>query len=177
MDHFTPEELLFEIPVYRLSYDDYHAALGKRIKEAGDRYVENLRPTDPWSDDEERARRWAEEHERRRYGRPYWYNEMIGVIRLYQDGGSIKGQFWGQPHQIFRWNFRHYDYEHHGRVLEYHLGPHRQSSEEIYQDLHEYLSDLNERGRQFERRRIDLCGFDRLGPHVDWLSVLGLERP
>ena len=171
MDWFSPEELLFEIPVYRLSFDGYHQALTKRVRQAGDDYVANRPSWDTQTDVE--AREYAETHERGRYGRPYWYNEMIGVIRLYQDGGSIKGHFWGQPHRVFRWNFRHYQYDQHGRVLEYHSDPVPRSSRDIYEDLREYLSSLTGREGPLAGRHVDLYAFERVGPHIDWTAVLG----
>ena len=175
MDHFQPEELVFEVPVYRLSYDDFYERLFDRMRQAADSYVAH-RPASN-SRREEEAREWASSHVRRRYGRPYWYNEMIGVIRLYQDGASIKGQFWGQPQRAFRWNFQHYRYEHRGRVLEYHAGPVPRSSQEIYKDLHELLSDMNLPRGPLANRHVDLFAFERVGPHVDWTEVLGWEAP
>ncbi len=170
MDHFTPTELLFEIPVYRFSHDEYHRRLSERINKAADSH--GARGAAGETPPDARAREWAAEHERRRFGRPYWYNEMIGVIRLYQDGASIKGQFWGQPQRAFRWNFRHYQYEHQERVIEYRSGAVPRSSLEIYEDLLGSLMGLTDRGGPLQRRHVDLYAFRRVGPHVDWQKVL-----
>lgn len=111
------------------------------------------------------------------HSRPYWYNQMIGVIRLYQDGGSIKAEFWGQPHRGFKRDFRHRIYEHKRRVFEYHAEPQPRSSQEIYDALLEQLSELTRRGGALAGRHVDLNSFRRVGPYVDWIKVLGWKSP
>lgn len=176
MDAFLPDELLFEVPVYRLSPDEFRKDLvdltNHHLKEAERRAQEF-----PWSPErpepkehrEERVRSWV----RRMYGRPYWYNEMIGVVRLYQDGGSIKGEMWGQPQRTFRRNFRHYTYEHHGRVLEWHCPPDPLTSSDVYSALLEGLLDMTRRGGPLQGRYVDLHAFRRVGRQIEWLKVLG----
>lgn len=176
MDAFLPEELLFEVPVYRLSPDEFHQDLvnltNRHLRDAERRahsFPWSPKRPEPKKHREERIRNWV----RRMYGRPYWYNEMIGVVRLYQDGGSIKGEMWGQPHRSFRRNFRHYAYGHHGRVLEWHCPPAPLTSADVYSELLEHLSSLTQRGAPLQGRYVDLYAFRRVGPQVDWLSVLG----
>ncbi len=173
MDHFFGEDLLFEVPVYRISYDEFHKELKDTILET----ARNMEGSDSWgqlphAEIREEAERWA----LRRYGRPYWYNEMIGVIRIYQDGGSIKGQFWGQPQKSFRRNFRHYNYRDRGRVIEIHEPPGDLTSMDVYEELRDDLRGLTRKGGTLERRHVDLSTFERLGPYIDWLKVLGWRQ-
>ena len=174
MDHFRPDELLFEIPVYRVSLDAYHDEYRALVDEA----IEELAGSWEWAqrspgDLRDYVERWA----RPLHGRPYWYNQMIGVIRLYQDGGSIKAEFWGQPQRGFRRDFRHKGYMHRGRVFEYHSGPVAVSSIQIYQELLDRLLGLTSPGNRFARRHVDLNSFKRVGPEINWLKVLGWTSP
>ena len=171
MDHFRPDELLFEIPVYRVSLDKFRAEFRNLVEES----IANKPPWDEQTPDEvrESVEMWA----RRVHGRPYWYNDMMGVIRLYQDDGSIKAEYWGQPQRIFRKNFRHYMYEHRGRMFEYHIGPVPLSSSEIYEIMLDRLSRLTRHDGPLPRRHIDLYAFRRVGPRIDWVEVLGWKPP
>jgi len=68
------------------------------LRRTADETEAALRDSSAWKGPrEDEIRQDAERWTRSRYGRPYWYNEMIGVIRISQDGGSIKGQFWETP--------------------------------------------------------------------------------
>jgi hypothetical protein len=94
------------------------------------------------------------------------------VIRLYQDGDSIKGELWRQPHERFRRNFVHRAYRHWTRVLEYHPATRPETSIEVYETLLEWLAELPT-GDTLAGRYLDLHAFRRVGQHVDWLAVLG----
>jgi len=174
MDQFSPSDLLFEIPVYRLTEQAYCrdlAAMERKALTSSDAHASHSKQ--PETDDDRRFR-----HESvkrgifRRYGRPWAYNEMIGVIRLYQDNGAIKGELWRQPHARFRRNFSHRRYEHWGRVVEWHPAVPPATSAEVIEELLEQLTELHD-GDVLRGRYIDLHAFRRVGPHVNWLAVLG----
>lgn len=171
MDYFTHDELLFEIPVYRHSPDQHRNFL-EQLTATHLQRAETHAHEPPWdreTPDERRER--TEARVRRRYGRPFLYNEMIGVIRLYQDGSSIKGELWRQPHGRLRRNFNHYTYEPWARVVEWHPAFPPETSIDVYEELLEQLTELPT-GDILKGRYLDLHAFRRVGPHIDWLTVL-----
>jgi hypothetical protein len=173
MERFTPDELLFEIPVYRSSPEE-------RLRETDDliagvqEHADALAVDLPGQREVAEGYREARERVVRRSLRPFLYNEMIGVIRLYQDGGSIKGELWRQPHQRFRRDWVHHAYQPWTRVVEYApaFGP--ETSIEVYEALLEWLVELPT-GGTLNGRYVDLHAFRRVGPHIDWLAVLGWQ--
>ena len=180
MDHFGPDELLFEIPVYRLSPDervtDLKNLIAKHLKEAEAeaRKPGSVRANETADERIESVQRGV----RRGHGflRRFFYNEMIGVIRLYQDDGSIKGELWRQPHERFRRDWVHRAYQPWTRVIEYHPALRPRSSIDVY---HELLDQFNElpTGDTLKGRYLDLHAFRRVGQHIDWLEVLGWREP
>jgi len=174
MDRFPPSDLLFEIPVYRLAEQSYYRDLDSLVSEA--LTSSDAHASHPKQREAEADRRFRHESVqrqiRRRYGRRWTYNEMIGVIRLYQDDGAIKGELWRQPHKRFRRNFKHHEYEHWERVVEWHPAVPPAASADVYGELLGRLTELSD-GGALKGRYVDLHSFRRIGPHTDWLAVLG----
>ena len=81
---------IFDIPVYRLTEDEYYSQLNKYV-EGGSDYIKEIQafykkyPNDKirFTDTLIRA-----------YGGPWIYNEIIGFIRLHFLGSQIRGEYY-----------------------------------------------------------------------------------
>jgi hypothetical protein len=167
-----PGKLLFEVPVYRTSHDDYIKELQAAKAAYMDRVAEGWayyeRPgTDP---------RLKEDHfKRMEYAfhdswRSWHYNQAIGWIQLLGRWDVIKGEYHFAREKKIVQHPRHRSFEWRGKTLELWL-PHKASSREIYELLLEELMDLRKE-RPFKRRHIDLEAFQSVGPYIDWRNAV-----
>lgn len=167
-----PGTLLFEIPIYRTSVDEYI----KEIQSEKDAYMKRVAEQwayyeRPGTDPSVRA----EHFKRMEYAfyegwRTWEYNQAIGWIRLLGHWDVIKAEYYFAREKKIVQKPRHRSFEWRGKTLEVWLSP-RASSREIY-DL--VLADLKalRRERPFKGRFIDLDAFESIGPHVDWKNAV-----
>lgn len=122
-DHY-----LFELPIYRISEDDWladiSARIGRRVNIAMQQYLGSGH--EPIDADREHARFFAAQIER---PNGWDYNETVGWVKLKHDGLSplIKGYLWlvgrtdrrdDRPRTQFRRGFTPFPFRYEGKVLE-----------------------------------------------------------
>jgi hypothetical protein len=164
------DRVLFEIPVYRVSGDDWLADVDRRVSDwVGGYLAANYQNPSP--QDRERSRYWA--HQVVTQGEGYTYNQVVGWIQLEWNGPGpvIKGDAFKVPLKRVNRIF-HRSYTWVGKVVEEWF--HDESSEQIADTLRQSLLGLRRRGKTFQGRHIDLEAFDSLAPFLDWRGLIGL---
>ena len=76
----------FDLPIYRLSKDDYFRQRQQYVEEVID-YADGRNERDP------DIVRQMESHANGIYGGQWIYNEIIGFVRLYFDGSQVLGAY------------------------------------------------------------------------------------
>jgi hypothetical protein len=163
-------KLLFEIPVYRSSFDDYAKEMEdekteevRRAAEGYDRNLLNLHPSASLREAHlKRAAAFFNAH--RWYG--WHYNDAIGWIRLKGNWDVIKADYYfaGAKRIVRRAKRRTFEWR--GKILELWLPP-EASSANIYENLLHELQQLR-RKAPFKGRYVDLEAFQNIGPFIDW---------
>ena len=170
-------ELLFEIPVYRVSSDDWVAELEQFEVQHRDAYVrqipEGVEPN-PRAIESHLAlcRRLAG------YDTAYEYNQVVGWVRVKRDGtGVIKTYAYKVMQKRFTKRFKAAGakYEWPDKVLE--LWFDDETSEQIAAEIRRKLLGLTKRGHTFPGRHLALEAFDALAPYLEWRGLLGLTGP
>ncbi|MGH2557051.1 MAG: hypothetical protein ACRDHO_15250 [Actinomycetota bacterium] len=167
--------MLFEIPVYRVSPDDWLAEVEQFAAKARAAYLRQLpagQEPNPQS---------VESYERmllasNDYNVPYEYNQVVGWVRVEWDGPgpSIKAYAYKVPQKRVRRGFsRRYEWE--GKVFEL-LFIGDESPEEIADEVRSELMALTQGKELFAKRYADLEAFDCLAPRLDWRRLIGLEE-
>jgi hypothetical protein len=168
-----PGVLIFEIPVYRTSSDEW----GKERDEEIERDIRpRKRPRlvgrkDPTPEDIEDARRRAS-----LMGdtRPRTYNDVVGWIRVEAEGmGGIKAYGWRVSHgRIVRGFGMTYEYA--DKLLD--LGFFgEETADEIASRVRDTLTKLTGKEGAFAGRTLALEAFDHVAPHMDWRALLGMR--
>jgi hypothetical protein len=164
---------LFDIPVYRVSPDDWSAEIQKlddRVEAARRKDVPEGVDPDPDS-----IRRSQSYHRHvRGYDLPWVYNQVIGWVLVARDGWEpvIEGTAYRMAQKRIHRNSRA-PYEWIGRafILQFR----DETSEEIGGSVRSELTKLTRSGEVFHRRYIDLDAFDSLAPHLDWRRLIGVD--
>lgn len=163
---------LFEIPIYRVSPDDWEADVSARVAhriEVGRQMGDSQLGAAHQQNMEALARRIECPFEWR-------YNEIIAWLRIRWDGGTaIKTYAWRVRRERYRRGFVPHPF-----VDEYPLDKVTEMWVEgaidnatLTAELRADLASLSEPAGEFAGRYVDLEIFDTIAPHLDWSSILG----
>lgn len=165
-------KLLFEIAVYRTSLDDHLKELESEKRAYMKRMEDGYSEYERSGADPEIRSKYLKRMEYAFYDRrlTWFYNQVIGWIRLNGYWDVIKGDFFFAREKRLVREPKTRSFEWRGKALEVWL-PHDATSKEIYELL---LSELNElrRERPFKGRFMDLEAFENIGPHIDWKNAV-----
>lgn len=159
----------YDLPVYRLSSDEYYAARDKYIDEVlfrpGTpdeiplRQREKLNP---------RANDGFRDHLQSAYGGCWEFNEIIGYIRLHFLGSQIRGEYFAvAKRRIVRTRTKTLEYRTWKLAPEVDIEQPYGTSE-VLDAIHEYIADCR---KELPKRFIDTSRFDTIAPFVDWGSL------
>ena len=164
---FESGKLLFELPVYRVSLEQWH----QEKDEAADR-LRRMHETDEYkvSNGIVRGIMW-ETHG----GVPFPYNQAIGWLRVISDGpGAVKAYAYRMRGRRFDLNFKPRALEWRGKAFELSFtrddGP-----ETIAREIRSAILDTVKRGGSFPGRWIDLEAFETLAPVIDFHRLFELS--
>ena len=161
-------KLLFELPVYRVSPEQWH----QEKDDAADR-LRRMYETDEYkvSDSIIRGIMW-ETHG----GVPFPYNQAIGWLRMIWDGPGavIKAYAYRMRGRRFDLNFKPRAVEWIGKAFELWF-VRDDNSETIAREIRSAILDTVRRGGSFPGRWIDLEAFDTLAPVIDFRRLIGLS--
>ena len=154
---------MFEVPIYRCSIEQFTWHMEKDVAKD----LEWLEQTSGGVTREEAPHtfRVSEEHFRRTYGSPWWYNQVIGWLRICADQGTIWGDVWlvDAKRKLRKMNKHYVDL---GKVFQL-LDCSDKPSEEIFAQILNEIEGL-QRSKQFRGRHFELGPFRRIGPSVNW---------
>lgn len=155
------DKILLDIPIYRSTEDVHYDWVEKQTQP----YVDAALKRGEGEDD---ARRMAQ----RILGpHPWDFNQVVGWVRIIQDGDSIKGYlYWTTAERISPRRDCH-RYQEKWKVLE--LWTADEPNEAIAAQLIEEI-DVVEREDPIKGRYMDRRVFDLLCPNIDWRTVLGI---
>jgi hypothetical protein len=166
-------KLLFEIPVYRVSFDRYVSEMEEEksahmsgVEESYDTHFATFN-ADPKLRDDELARASGFFDQWRWYS--WHYNEVIGWIRLNGHWDVIKADYHFATQKRIVRSAKQRSFAWRGKTLE--LWLHDSTSEEIYRQLLDEFRDL-EKEPPFKGRYIDLEAFTNVGPFIDWKNAV-----
>jgi len=155
------ETYFFEIPVYRCSYEEFHAKLEILEQE----HIRNYGSLESY---------WRT-HELYKYrtSGPWRFNQIIAYLRLFVDFGRdvFKAEVWRiEQVRIPEFQGKKKYMIRPGNAIEVWVSR-KESSKEIYAKL---LSDLEalQKEKRYKNRYIDLSAFREIGPFLDWRSFL-----
>lgn len=150
----------FDLPVYRVSEDQYYADLEK----FADERVEAAGGPDRDPDTVAQIR----EHAKVNFGGPWQYNEIIGYIRLHFVGSQIRGEYFApSSSRVVKTRKKVFWRQTHKLAPEVSI-PFTPTSEQIFDLIKEYVDDCQ---KELPRRFIDVSQLMRLGPFVDWKGL------
>lgn len=157
----------FDMPVYRVSYDDYNATMDQAINAQ----LTNLaRYAPPGYEVPEATKMGISDHQYRTFG-PWRFNEILGYIRLHFLGTQVRGEYFSaekKRNPIGRKKV--FTYRTHKLAPEVNL-PRQPTNQQIFGAVREYVSRC--RGELPKGRVVDDSLLDAVGPHVDWRGLLG----
>jgi hypothetical protein len=168
-------ELVLEVPVYRVSPEEWSAEGDEIDRSVKDAYIRQLPPG--MEPNPESVAHHVAVYQRI-IGRnvPYLYNLVVGWVRLECDHRVLKAEAYRVSQKRIMKQFRttkaaHYEWA--GKVMERWF--HQETSLQIADEIREQLLGLTKRGAIFARRWLDLEAFDTLAPHVDWRGLLSIS--
>ena len=157
----------YDLPVYRVSYEEYSRKMEKRLTVLVANAGQGSGITVPKST--------IDALEQRQYEKlgPWQFNEIIGYVRLHFFGSQIRGEYFSAEKirnpigrtRVFLW---------HGSKLapEIDLAPQfPATNSQVWDVSQHYIGKCRKELRK--GRVIDDTCLLAIGPHVDWLSVLG----
>ena len=179
-----PDDWLFEIPVYRVDFSTWAAHTQARVQRATSEFLAPSMERGRTPTDFQRRRAVSvAEYTERPHG--WYYNEVVGWIRLLWDGPYpvVKGYLWrvgkksidgGRPRHRYQRGFIAFPFV--GgypttKVLEEWFDA-KDSDAQVFHRLRSALTAVTARGGELAGRHIDLSAFDFTGPHVRWRDLL-----
>jgi len=157
----------YDLPVYSVSYEQYNAMMDERLAAQ----IERLKIVP----DYEPPAHIVDSMSQRQFETfgPWRFNETIGYIRLHFLGSQVRGEYFSAEKQrnllgrsrVFTyrtWKLAAEVEIHHGKKV---------TNERIWSAIQEYV--VRCRKELKKGRVIDDSLLRVIGPHTDWLSVLG----
>ncbi|QDI75902.1 MULTISPECIES: hypothetical protein [Leisingera] len=165
------EKYFFDLPVYRLSRSKYYKWREEtKIRPHEENWLSVAGRPIP-----QETKSALDQHIYEKYG-PWEFNEIIGYIRLYFLGSQIRGDYLSaekKRNPISRrkvFTFRTLKL-----APEHQIWPEDQNSnQDIWREIQKYIASCE---KQLTKGRvIDSSKLELLGPHIDWLSILGWKK-
>lgn len=159
-------DCVFEVPIYRCSFGQYARQMEKDVA----KHLDWLERASGGVTREEAPHtfRVSEEHFRRTYGGRWWYNQVIGWLRICADHGAIWGEVWlVDAKRMQRRMKKHYIEL--GKVFQLHDCSGK-PSEEIFAGILDEIERL-ERRKPFRGRYFELGPLRRIGPYANWHGI------
>lgn len=166
----SPERYFFDIPVYRLSEDQYYRELSRHVENAlfpaSDPTSAAMRERDIAHPQENISMR---AHLARKYGGCWLYNEIIGYIRLFFLGSQVRGEYFCiSQKRLARTRHKVFEQKSLKLVPERDI-PDITSNSTIFNAVLQYLADCR---TELRRRHVDSSLLEEVGPYIDWRSLL-----
>jgi hypothetical protein len=163
----------FDIPVYRLSKDEYYSQRNKYIEQ------------EMYSGPPEAINKKRELHKRypyhklsyeeclvNNYGGQWDYNEIIGFIRLHFVGNQIRGEYYSVSAKIItKTRKKQFEFKAWNLVNEIDI-PIDSNNFIIFKIICDCLENC---GKKLKKRYIDTSLFKVIGPHVDWVALMNTK--
>lgn len=158
---------LYDLPVYRISSVAYNADMDARVAAQ----LDGMREV-PGYEPPEHVVMFIKDHQYRKFG-PWRFNEIVGYIRLHVLGTQIRGEYFSaEKKRSSTGRHKVFTYRTHKLAVEIEIR--RQSfitSEQVWDAMQRYVDRCR---KELKRGRVIEDSLLRaLGPHVDWLAVLG----
>jgi hypothetical protein len=159
----------FDLPVYRLSSDEYYAARSTYIDNA---IFRPGTPDEPYFRQREKVNPGCHDtfrdHLERSYGGCWDFIEIIGYIRLHFLGNQVRGEYFAVARKrIVRTRTKTLEFQTWTLAPEVDI-EHPCGSVEVLAAVQQYIRDC---GRKLPKRLIDTTQFDKLAPHINWGSL------
>ncbi len=153
--------LLFQIPVYRLTFDAWVEAEDK-LAEPHVTAMSRTRPIDEARSFASRIVRWQE----------WEYNEVLGWIEIVGFHDVVKVYLHFRKGERFH---RHPTgpFEQLYKMTE--VWVEGMTNKQIFGELRDSIVENWRTDRRLAHRHVDLRTFDKLSPHLDWRSLLGVR--
>ena len=159
-----------DIPVYRLSSDEYYKQRSVYVDSMAKKYGSNLTSSDPVI--AARLARTDEEFRRhlcKTYGGEWRYNEVIGYVRLHLLGSQVRGAYWRvDAKRIVRTRKKIIEEPWDWKLAPETELPTKGSNNEIYLAILEHVEDCS---KELKKRYLDTEQLTTIGPYVDWRAL------
>lgn len=158
------KKYFFDIPVYRLSYEDYKNEVNKSIK--GNYYYFFINKDGTKKNElitfESHYAKSIKYHD-------IWdYNEIIGYIKLYILGTQVRGKYYQHKStRIRKTRTKSFIFKTHKLTPEINI--HNKTNSEIYILILDYLENCK---LELKKRFIDIDNFRNIGQYVDWNKLI-----
>jgi hypothetical protein len=160
----------FDLPVYRLSCDEYNTHQAHDIENQ----ISYIMKENPYYDLPEKNRVRIQQHQYEKYG-PWQFNEIIGHIRLYFRGRQILGEYFSaEKKRNVRSRNKVFVRRTHKLAAEVSIAPNKNvTDEEIFVSVKTYIADCK---RELAKGRVIYDHiFMTIGPHINWRELLSWE--
>jgi len=159
----------FDLPVYRLPPEKYHADMSKWIDESMYHGTpEHIAFTKAFHERNPEHKLRFEAHLNERYGGAWLYNEIIGYIRLHFLGSQVRGEYFAvKAKRIVSSRTKLFEFKTHKLALESEV-PRHATNAEILGVIQEYIKDC---ATELKGRYIDDSLFNVMAPHVNWKAL------
>ena len=162
---------LFDLPIYRLSEDDYYAqrdAHVDRIMTENPLANTPIKPSEAVRLDPQDAAFVS--HLRHKYGGPWQFNEVVGYLRLPVLGSQVRAEHWLVCcKRVSKSRTKIIELRSLKFVPETEL-PSRGANPDIFAAV---LRHIDACEKHLPRRFLDTSQLNLLGPHLDWRGLIG----
>ena len=154
----------FDIPVYRLSQEEYSANLSRYIETN----LNNPTMLEFFNEHPERLIQY-EDFYSREYGGMWEYNEIIGQIKLYILGSQIRGEYYSvDAKRIVKTRKKRFKFISYKIEPELEL-PLLEDNIAIYKTILTYIDSCK---KNLKNRFVDSSRFETVGQHIDWKALI-----
>lgn len=169
------DQMFLEIPVYTVAENVFYQGFDAFVERVVEARFAVLRPMGTERDlTRLRAQAESERYDLvRAFGGPWKYNQICGYIGIFPLGDQLRGDAWFQQGRIYKRSTKRRNFEWYGKAFEITVDSEDTSSEIMAHLLREVRA--LQRERPFKGRYIDLEGFARVGPLVDWRRLVDLS--
>lgn len=163
------DNYFFDLPVYRVSKDDYYREKEFRIQKT----LYELNFNESHSD--LMVEQWKNRLDRnyyKNYG-PWDYNEIIGYIKLYFFGSQIRGEYFKVNKKRLYLSRTKTFIWHTFKIAPEREIPNFSDSSEIFEIVCKYIDDCK---KILRNRVIDDAVFKKIGSFVNWKELFNLGK-
>ena len=159
------EKYVFDIPIYRCTIE-------KHARELQEEKKKFLSPLFKYGPEIVHSQSYAfqQNYFDREKWYPWYFNEIVGWIRLFTLEDQIKGELWFVKAQRIRKGLKKKRMYYVGEAFRLWRFP-KKSSTQIYEKLCSILDRVRTE-KPLKGRYVDMELFHSIGPHVDWKKLL-----